>query len=243
MAMTHTLVSLVRNILGMSLDCDGASSLPTLLIGRAGHSKLSGFPAAEKAMAYFNVAGFDCDRTKMNLYGYPGLLRDLSSPPPWVHVEMEDVVSEVSSERRTELRQLFDYIHDTDTTQIDNLFLTGRKNQLTAIFRNEKPLLSQDTSLLVEAEAYTSFARLARLGELITPAQFAGIYDAVFPFDEFLLSPGIPDLLVWLPKSSPSCWFFAEVKAHGDYLSQSQKAWLRNNWDVVRGHYLLALLE
>jgi hypothetical protein len=231
----------------MSFDCDGASSLPTLLIRHAEHSKLSYLSAAEIAMGYFNDAGFNCDRTKMNLYGYPGLLRDLSSPPPWLRVEMEDVVGKITSERGVELRPLFDYIHDMDATQLANLFLTRWRQDQQAFrmlfLEMGAPELSQETSLHLEYEAHRAFSQLTNLGEVMTPSEFEGVFNAVFGFDEFTLSPGVPDLLVWLPKSSPNCWFFVEVKAHGDYLSHAQKKWLRSNWGLVCGHYLLALLE
>ncbi len=244
--MTHPLVPLVRNVLGMSLSCDGASSLPTFLI-HSEHSKLSGCPAAERAMCYFNVAGFDSDRTKMNLYGYPGLLRELASPPPWLHVEMEGVAGEISSERSAELRSLFDYIHDTDATLLARRFTEWCQDTQSSsrllFLETERSAPSQETTSLLEAEAHKSFSRLTNLGEVIARSEFEVIRNAVFDFDEFTLSPGVPDLLVWLPKSSPNCWFFVEVKAHGDYLSHAQKEWLRSNWDFVRGHYVLALLE
>jgi hypothetical protein len=245
--MSHSLIPAVRSILGMLISCDGASSLPTLLIDHAEHSKLSAYPAAERAMSYLNDAGFDCDRTRMNLYGFPGLLRDLASPPPWLYVEMEDVVGEISSERATDLRPLFDYIHDTDATKLAALFdewrqdLRASRKFLHSEVGDSMP--SRETSLALEAAASESFSRLTALGQAIAPSEFCGIWNAVFGFDEFTLSPGVPDLLVWLPKASPGCWFFVEVKAHGDYLSHAQKEWLRSNLNVVRGHYLLVLLE
>lgn len=72
---------------------------------------------------------------------------------------------------------------------------------------------------------------------------FARVYDSVFDFDEFDVKSGTPDLLVWLSVQSSSLWFFSEVKAPGDYLGNTQKGWLHEHWDTMRGHYCLTILE
>ena len=69
------------------------------------------------------------------------------------------------------------------------------------------------------------------------------VFDAVFDFDEFSVAAGVPDILVWLHTPNESCWFFSEVKAPGDSLRPSQAQWLGQHWALVRGHYLLTLLE
>jgi hypothetical protein len=72
---------------------------------------------------------------------------------------------------------------------------------------------------------------------------FARVYDSVFDFDEFDVKSGTPDLLVWLSAQSSSLWFFSEVKAPEDYLGNTQKGWLHEHWDTMRGHYCLTILE
>jgi hypothetical protein len=65
----------------------------------------------------------------------------------------------------------------------------------------------------------------------------------VFDFDELTPAAGVPDLLVWLPKSDPALWFFSEVKGPGDSLRSTQKEWLYQHWEVVAGHFLLTILD
>ncbi len=243
-----SLVLQIRNILKISLNCDGILTMPTLLISDVENSKLKSKPAADKAIDYFNEAGFDCDRSRMNLYGYPGLLRNLAEPPPWIHVEMEDVIGEVSSVRNAELRTLLDYIHSTDAALLDDLFITDWRQNFEAIYRQSSITecvapLSDESKEFMEVEAHKSFSRLVNFGTAMTNQEFCSIWGAIFDFDEFALYPGVPDLLVWISNSSVSFWFFVEVKAHGDYLSRKQKEWLRSNWNLVCGHYLLLLIE
>jgi len=58
-----------------------------------------------------------------------------------------------------------------------------------------------------------------------------------------MLNQELPDLLVWLSAQSSSLWFFSEVKAPEDYLGNTQKGWLHEHWDTMRGHYCLTILE
>jgi len=76
-------------------------------------------------LAFYNSLGFDGDRTHKNLFGYPGLLRELSNPPPWVEVEPEDLNGDLAAERAHELRAL---ILQTQSS---------RDEELVTLFRDE----------------------------------------------------------------------------------------------------------
>lgn len=92
------------------------------------------------------------------------------------------------------------------------------------------------TQLLADIERKHDALRSA-LGE----ADLDAVLEAVFDFDEFTPAAGVPDILVW--SVDASCWFFSEVKAPGDSLRPSQTKWLKQHHHLVRGHYVLTILE
>jgi hypothetical protein len=171
----------------------------------------------------------------MNLYGYPGLLRELSSPPPWTQVKQEDIDDDISKDRAYELRPFV--VHAQEQSEECLVARYRAKQQHVAALLN-LPTYSDVAEAIMD-----SFRVLIGLAKVLGVELFDAIYDAVFKFDEFTLAPGTPDLLVWLPRQERSCWFFSEVKAPGDSLRNSQKEWLHKHWDLVCGHYLITILE
>lgn len=236
----------------MSADCDGAVSIPTLLVDLpASLTSWKGCPAADWALAYFKLNGFEGDRVRMNCSGYPGLLRELDAPPPWAELEAEECIGEVSPEREIALRPLIVQAHDIGVESLVHEHESWREESrrrrrfLRAIYEGAETIAEiaeNPAEQAMEAFVTEAFATLLNLAASLTGMQFEACCNAVFDFDEFSVAPGAPDLLVWLPRAEPPCWFFSEVKAPGDYMSLAQEDWLRNHWELVRGHYLLTKL-
>lgn len=239
-----TTIELIRSSLATSSASGFLTSLPTFLIQRPsaleswrirGHST-----SADLALAFYNSLGFDGDRTRKNLFGYPGLLRELSNPPPWVHVEPEDRDGDLDANRARELRSLI--LHTQNASD----------EELVALFRAElesinSPLIRfiglSPISPIAVNNRIESFRRLLSLARALSNDGFETVYDAVFDFDEFDVKSGAPDLLLWLPDKTRSLWFFSEIKAPGDYLGSNQKGWLHEHRETMRGHYCLTILE
>ena len=239
-----TTIESIRSSLASSSAAGFLTSLPTFLIQRPsaleswrirGHST-----SADFALAFYNSLGFDGDRTRKNLLGYPGLLRELSNPPPWVHIEPEDMDGDLEANRARELRSLI--LHTQNS----------RDQELVALFRAElesinSPLrrfagLSSISPIAADTRM-ESFRQVLSLARALGSDGFETVYNAVFDFDEFEVKSGAPDLLLWLPDKTPPLWFFSEIKAPGDYLGTSQKGWLHDHWETLRGHYCLTVLE
>ncbi len=185
------------------------------------------------------MQGFESDRTRMNLNGYPGMLRDLNSPPPWVEVEPDDVDEPLSKQRLHELRPLIRWANETSE---DNLILAWNAMRQEQ-GRAASIVLGQSCSITNSTYGEEAFRQLLTLAKSVGSETFGAIFNAVFDFDEFTPAAGAPDLLVWLPRSEPALWFFSEVKGPGDSLRDSQKQWLHQHWNTVRGHYLLTILD
>jgi hypothetical protein len=175
----------------------------------------------------------------MNLDGYPRLLRDLSNPPPWIEIEMEDVDGDISEERANELRPLVVQAQEHDEQRLITRYRSEQQHRHSVLER----LMGRPPASFVTEFGADSFRELLALAKTLGVDSFEAIYEAVFEFDEFTVAAGAPDLLLWLPGHEPSCWFFSEVKAPGDSLRVSQKEWLRRHWDLVCGHYLITVLE
>jgi hypothetical protein len=95
----------------------------------------------------------------------------------------------------------------------------------------------------LEEERFREKIALARL----LGVNLADLYKAIFYeidgiYEDVLVSAGAPDLLVWFPSRDAGFWFLSEVKAPGDYLRESQKLWINQNWSIVCGHYLVTML-
>jgi hypothetical protein len=234
------LIAVIRRSLRASAEAGVATCFPTLLLERPGlHLVKEKVAAADAAIAYYSCRGFEADRTRMNLFGYPGMLRDLGSPRPWVEVEPEDMDEDISTERLQELRPLIEHAQETSEDALVGEWMANRDHRNRA-----RHIMDIETApSVVTAEGAESFRRLVALGKVLGAETFKAIWQAVFDFDEFTPASGAPDLLVWLPKGDPALWFFSEVKGPGDSLRSSQTAWLHQHGELVRGHYLLTILE
>ncbi len=237
----NDVVELIRRSLASCASAGDLKNLPTFLIprpyGLESWSSSGSRTSADMALAYYCCHGLSGDRSRKNLFGYPGLLRKLSSPPPWVEVEPRDSAGDISPERAVELRPLVLVALQHSEESLVAQYQSERNRN--TLFLNE--ILGHTDSVVVQEIARDSFRQCVSLGTCLG-AVFDAVYDAVFFFDEFTVADGAPDLLLWQPEQ-PSMWFFSEVKAPGDSLSASQKGWLREHWELVRGHYSITLLE
>lgn len=110
--MAIPLSEMLLGALRVAWDSRDMIVLPTLLLGMESlpSEQTEGTLTVEdRVLVWARRNGLRGDRTRMNLNGYPGLFRDLFSPPPWVEVRVEDTEENVAEERVLELRPL--YVH------------------------------------------------------------------------------------------------------------------------------------
>lgn len=193
---------------------------------------------ADLAIRYFLRLGLRCDRTRQDLNGYPGLFRDLNAPPPWTDVTPEDTEGRVSMEREAELRPLYIQANETDPQLLVEEYRKHIEYQRTTLEKAGWGILTPPAMTHLSVELFREKLELARC---LGVSRFETIFDCVFePFDEFRVMPGVPDLLVW--SDSNQLWFFAEVKGPRDSLRDTQNAWIRAYWEIIRGRFALVLL-
>jgi hypothetical protein len=218
----NEICSLIKPILSKSIGKGDSYLFPTLLISI---SKIQFGSSAKKseeaAMNFFRKNGFYADRTTMSPEkGYPALFHELINPPDWVpSLDVSEIEKDLSQERIIELACLIEYVK--------NLGIENVKNKI----RN-------------------SDSSAPDLANFMTKHDFYNLYDAIFfysgsdeedTFHDLLPVPGTPDLFIFDAKES--LWFFAEVKGPNDSLKESQKRWLKNNWEKIRGNYILIEID
>lgn len=237
------MVDLLERSLSTSTRSSNVISFPSLLIslGEERRTKLAttGANSADVAVGFFEQMGFRAQRTRMNVHGYPGLLRELMAPPPWVEIELNDCEGAVPPSRARALQPLFQIAVDVPHSEL----LARYRQHLEERGPFMQNLLPSQIHETVTSTSMDMFEGLLGLARCIGGSSFEDVCAAVFAYDEFPLFPGAPDLLVWRPDSNDGLWFFAEVKAPGDTLRESQRDWLKLNWDRIRGRFVLAILE
>lgn len=240
----------ILRVLHKSPDRGALRSFPTILIEkpRPSHrwSEAGSHTAADSAVNWYRAKGLAADRTRMSGNGYPGLLQELRSPPPWIEVQMEDVLGAIPPEREQELRPLLDqykeYGHESILTRFDSD--REARSRLITMFLPESSDSDAEASVISEAVLRIAFEEVLALGAAIGTEMFEAVWESVFDsFGDILPAPGTPDLLVWHPEGVPGAWFFSEVKGPGDAFQESQKTWLRTHSDLLNGHFLLTMLE
>lgn len=204
---------------------------------------------ADVALLYLTGLGGLCgDRTRRNVYGYPGLLRELWEPPPWAaDIEPQEIGRPLSEERAEELRPLYQQANDQS---LDDM--VERYRQYTYEFWVTTQLCLQHDFRIPGYEIWepTLFETLCieRWKKLLLIARFTGsdvfenLMEAVFVYDEFTIASGTPDLFIWNSCSTSPLWFFAEVKGPRDSLRISQYNWILGNWARIQGRILLIRL-
>lgn len=200
-------------------------------------------PKAELVCEWLKYLGFNADRTRANLHGYPGLFRELSNPPPWVDVQPEDCDGPVSRVRAKELRPLYKQITGhTDLVKRFRLNMEQRDREMELFYEiggRSRSDLPRDAVAQVSEFVINDFQNLINLGQLLGAGQFEKLFEAVFDFDEFDPANGTPDLFVWDTDDDAPTWFFAEVKGPRDHLGPNQYRWIGENWELIKGRIVL----
>lgn len=233
-----TEVAAIRRLLEAA--CQGRSStlFPALLI-TVPRPILDGarqcMTLADLAMGYFAALGLRCDRTTKNLHGYPGMLRDLMSPPPWVEITPEDLDCHASEEQRPL------YLHANETPQALLLDRYRKYRKQRAFWSSFLDLDSPKTVGNLEETLEEALRERLALARCLGVSHFEALLEVVFEFDEFTLAAGLPDLFVW--SEEEKLWFFVEAKGPGDSLRPSQCSWIRSHWEKIGGRFALALVH
>lgn len=195
----------------------------------------SGIVWADVAMALLDQCGFKSDRTRYNLWGYPGLFRELNQPPPWIEIIPDDVDGPVPPARKKDLRPL--YLHANEASWAD-LLVRFREHL------DERQMVMEKVGVRrppqIQNFQLDDFKEKLLFTRCLGTENFENLCDAIFEFDEFPPYVGAPDLFVW--DSQARVWFFAEVKGPNDGLRQSQADWVRNNWDSIKGRFVLLIV-
>jgi VRR-NUC domain len=239
-----SLLQLIQKIVDASVQSCDLTVIPNLLLpqewlGPIGRSE-GGRSVAEELLAWFSSKGFECDRTRQNINGYPGLFRLLQEPPPWVIVEPEDCEGDLEPARELEIAPLYQHI----ARGVDVMTAFGEWAD-SEILNKVLSTLSNKLGVEIMSTPEFEIRRLVRLGQITGPEVLEGMFDAVFDYDvdfglnEFKPAVGAPDLFVWTPAPLPPFWFFAEVKGPGDRLRRSQLDWINGNWQRVQGRVVL----
>jgi hypothetical protein len=187
----NTLNQLVRRALETSGRVANACVFPTILAEwpREALERKPGTTRADVAIAYLSRSGFKCDRTRMNLRGYPGLLRELNEPPPWIEVTPEDVEGPLPSAREHELRPLYIQANEAPVCDLAGRFrdhLEGRQSTMTNIGIE----LPADIDALVEL-----FEEKIELARCLGVTDFESLYNAVLISTSSLRLQGRPTYL------------------------------------------------
>ena len=171
----------VRRFLSASSSTSGAKCIPMLLLDNSSALRAKGETTADKALACYMAYRFVGERSRMNVHGYASILRDLRAPPPWVTVEMEDCLGNISDERRTRLRPLVEQVcENTDDTILERFRAYQREKWTVLKAVLQSNLEVEQEACKFEEELFREKIALARL----LGVKLAGrLYQAVF--DEF----------------------------------------------------------
>lgn len=163
---------------------------------------------------------------------------------------MEEI-DEISKERDFQLRPLVRYAQEESEESLLEQFrqyLSEQDEKINCLLdRHGGPVIDAFLSnkyRMNELENFKSLIALARqLGPgLAHDLEQILLYEFGDDSDGILVGAGAPDLLLWTRNGENEFWFFSEVKAPGDYLRATQKAWLTNHWRVIQGHFLLTII-
>ncbi|MEM3063507.1 MAG: hypothetical protein QW303_08205 [Nitrososphaerota archaeon] len=111
-------------------------SVPNLLVPsdwlyRINHDGLK-LRVEDAVLYWFLHMGFQGARTRHNIspyHGYQELFENLTAPPPWVHIEIDDCLEEISPERAKEIVPLYLQVHLHE----ENLLEEKYKRYLTSL--------------------------------------------------------------------------------------------------------------
>lgn len=216
-------------------------AFPTILVSwpkDAGQRK-PGTTYGDIALGHLAEWGFMGDRTRMNHWGYPGLLRALNEPPPWIEITLEDTSESVSPDREHELRPLYIQANDTSPRELLSRYKEYLEKRHSSLVELGKDDFARELLPKIVPHIIMTFEEQVELARCLGTSDFGTVWEAVFGYDEFTPALGAPDLLVWEPGTDR--WFFAEVKGPRDHLRGTQAAWVRAHWRDIKGRFLLLI--
>jgi|GEM_PF-4397320 hypothetical protein len=224
----------IRQLITLPHTSKNFISVPNLLVPsdwlyRINHDGLK-LRVEDAVLYWFLHMGFQGARTRHNIspyHGYQELFENLTAPPPWVHIEIDDCLEEISPERAKEIVPLYLQVHLHE----ENLLEEKYKRYLTSL-----PSVADVKA--ANQFAIESFKELLFLAKLLGVDLVEELAYCVLNEEEPLPASGTPDLFLWWPNEAPF-WFFAEVKGKHDYLRHSQYEWITRNWDILAGRILI----
>lgn len=235
------IVNIINSALSGAIKKQDICIFPVLLISiQETCWKNFGKWSEEIVISFFKKIGLNGDKTTNSvkgypLGGYPGMFRDLYYPPEWVpELRMEEIDAPLSQKRKWELRPLFYHIKELGTERAKEIYRNYTSKSFKSFY--ESNLLSPRLYQQILRLKMEDFSVILDLARCLTENEFEDILDALF-FDRLELLPGVPDIFIF--DSEYSFWFFAEVKGPNDRLRQNQKNWIRENWERIRGRFLL----
>jgi hypothetical protein len=231
------LLQYIRGILEPVRNMRELFSIPHVFVPESSvYTNIEKRPYVEDAvLTWFQVAGFDGDRSRNHFYGdprfsgYHGLLQKLADLP-----------------------QLKDYLMKRYAIQDDNAFMRFLLSMLNKKFPEAMCEALHANTLaehLIRHNMQDS-DRLLHLARAIQPASFPQVLESIIDTihddecgDIDHLSSGAPDLLLWTKAPLPPFWFFAEVKGPKDSIRDSQIGWIRANWERIEGRVLIIAIS
>ena len=118
----------ILTALSVSVTFESGSILPSIFIPLPPSLPQWPKPAADCAMAWYRMSGFISDRTRMNLHGYPGILRDI------YYARSETDEAELCTESSTETTAIRVEMERERNALRDALGEAGLDSVLKAVF-------------------------------------------------------------------------------------------------------------
>lgn len=243
--LTHDkLMDVFTNVINSSQSAGKLLSLANVLIPEYWlPAKIQGkdcLPMAERVLIWFRQNGFSGNRTKKNLYGYPGLFRDLFFHPNWV-----DMYPESYEDHRPFYLQSEEYGYGLLDTYRDYLEETLGE----IVLKKEGKENAEELKHMLIKSSLMDLRKKIDLVSILGSERIESLYWATFEInpidvvvDDFEAKAGAPDLFLWHPDPNRKLWFFAEVKGPADSLRHTQHEWFRENWETIQGHILIMIV-
>ena len=229
-----SVVDLVRTALHGAGNVEGLISTPLLIIPISEKRWSTFFKqkrAEEVALDFFRNNGFRAERSHLNFErGYHGLLLELGTPPHWSDVGWDNVPLFLQLQKfGTE------YLIDQQRKHLQN---TLPADLVSNYFKTREDSFAGHG---LHWSHFDSFHLSLELASCLSEAEFFALTDAIIDLELYYVLPGAPDLLVW--DTAEKLWFLAEVKGPGDQIRESQRKWLRSNWNQIGSHFLFVSLD
>lgn len=243
-----TPLDVIRQSLSTSSAVDGTFTFPTILIDKS-RERYPAINSADSALGYYRSVGMLGERSTKNEFGYGAIFRSLTSEPPWVESIRMEEMEEISPERDSQLRPFARHVQETSDDSLFQRFrhYLRKRNAIIKGITGVNPLSSarrKQCGLPTELDEFKNLVGLARLLGTDLAFDLYRLLLCEFGADSsgIEVATGAPDLFLWTHSGDRGFWFFSEVKARGDYLSETQKDWTIRNCPLLQGHFVLTIL-